>query len=353
MPWSSLSSVNTALSTELNSLASGARAMSTAVVGNTATLAEFRLTVTFASAPSVNSPVSLFLLPSIDGGSTYADGGTSVDPAVNLQAATFYVQSVGTQQVLKVKDVVLPSGNFRILLRNDTGVAFSSSGNTLGYATYDAVIGAPIGWSNIDKAGAIASDVNAAPSNDPRFSRIFWDAIGSTIPSNPTTGFRWFEISPTGVPLMGWFFDGAGTWFSTELYAATLVSPPAGFFLTNPSLPSFTAQAFANFSFPYSVASGYVITSMRADVRSSVAHSGTNFINMRVRGWSLDMTNTLNTQTLGVASVFRLYNFTPTGNTIIPFTSIEAARLQLELQTQGTVTGNFIGLLRAEARLYR
>lgn len=138
MPWSTLNSSQNLLATELNSLASGARALSVAVTGNTATFANFQLTVTFEIAPALQASIAVFILPSIDGGSTYADGSPTVNPQIP-PSFILYCNAVATTQQLGALQIALPPGNFKVLLRNDTSQSFAASGNVLAMATFSPV----------------------------------------------------------------------------------------------------------------------------------------------------------------------------------------------------------------------
>jgi len=135
--WTSLSAPATPLTAELNALANAARAVSAAIAANTATKALFELRVQFGSAPVADSLISLFAIPSLDGGTTYADGDVGVGVASNLRIGQFRSRAVNTVQVLMLTNIDLPPGHFRLVLQNDAGQAFAATGNTLRMATYN------------------------------------------------------------------------------------------------------------------------------------------------------------------------------------------------------------------------
>lgn len=130
-PYRGLSSVMT---TGLNALAATTGKAISSAIDNTANLDVFddlELSVTFASAPIVGSVVEVYLLPSIDGGTTYPDGSASVTPQSALFAGGFAVRAVTTAQVMLVRGVALPPGFFKYLIQNTTNQAFPATGSTL------------------------------------------------------------------------------------------------------------------------------------------------------------------------------------------------------------------------------
>jgi len=138
--------VITAMSTELNSLAitSGkaiSAALNNATDGVDATtggdlFADLELKVTFASAPTAGSVVELYLLPSIDGGTTYPDGSTSILPQSSLFVGGFAVRAVTTAQIMVLRGIALPPDYYKYLVQNTTNQAFPASGSTLRENTY-------------------------------------------------------------------------------------------------------------------------------------------------------------------------------------------------------------------------
>lgn len=123
------------LTTGLNSLANNALAISGAfdnTVGQTGdgyTLCDLELVVTYGSAPTANTGVTVWLLGSQDG-TNYEDGDASTTPA-RLPDAVFPLRAVTTAQRI-IRRVSLPHGLMKALLLNDgTGQAMAASGNTL------------------------------------------------------------------------------------------------------------------------------------------------------------------------------------------------------------------------------
>jgi hypothetical protein len=124
----------TAMSTELNSLGATTGKAISAAIDNSANLDLFddlQLAVTFAVAPTAGTVVEVYLLPSLDGGSTYADGSTSILAQSSLYVGGFAVRAVTTAQNMVLRGVALPAGLFKYQVQNTTNQAFPASGSTL------------------------------------------------------------------------------------------------------------------------------------------------------------------------------------------------------------------------------
>jgi hypothetical protein len=123
---------DTAMSSELNTLANNSNAVKGSAVALTTSgyaLGEVELVVTFGSTPTANTSVSVWFLREIDG-TNYEDGGASVTPARNPDVVLPIRATTNAQRI--IKQCVLPPGDFKPLVRNEgTGQAFASSGNTL------------------------------------------------------------------------------------------------------------------------------------------------------------------------------------------------------------------------------
>jgi len=92
-------------------------------------MVEVELYVTFGSAPTANTAVSIWFLREIDG-TNYEDGSASITPTRNPDVV-FGVRSTTNPQRM-IKTCILPPGDFKPLLRNEgTGQAFASSGNVV------------------------------------------------------------------------------------------------------------------------------------------------------------------------------------------------------------------------------
>jgi hypothetical protein len=137
--WGPYRGATSVMTSALNALASTTgKAVSAAIDNgpNGDLFDDVELTVTFASAPTAGSVVELYMLRSIDGGSTYQDGSTTVEPQPSTFVGGFTVRAVTTQQVLILGGVALPPGSFKYLVRNTTNQAFPASGSTLDRNSY-------------------------------------------------------------------------------------------------------------------------------------------------------------------------------------------------------------------------
>src|SRR6266496_1461181 len=122
------------MTTELNALAATTGKAISAAIDNSTNLDLFddlELAVTFATAPVAGTIVEVYLLPSIDGGTVYPDGGTAIDAQPTLYVGGFQVRAVNTAQKLMLRGVALPPGLFKYLVKNTTGQAFPATGSTL------------------------------------------------------------------------------------------------------------------------------------------------------------------------------------------------------------------------------
>lgn len=132
---------STALSTELNSLANNSNSAASSAIDNSSTLdlemeIEF-LIATQGSPRSTGAMVQVYMVRSIDGGSTYAD----VLESINDPVATFTLDAATTSRRETKQDIRIPPGLFKLYARNVTGQAFASSGNTVRYRTRKLQVG--------------------------------------------------------------------------------------------------------------------------------------------------------------------------------------------------------------------
>ena len=134
-------SVATLASTELNSLANGSSALG-AEYDNATNLyiyGLFLLTVTFGTNPTEGSLINLYLVPAIDGTNyAYAPTGASPFVANTMYLGGFPVDNVTSIQRIPLgldavvyKPILLPPSKFKVLVLNNSGQAFPSSGSTV------------------------------------------------------------------------------------------------------------------------------------------------------------------------------------------------------------------------------
>ena len=122
------------MTTELNAIGSSTGKAISAAFDNSSDLdlfADLELSVTFASSPVAGAVVELYLLPSIDGGTSYADGSASILPQSSLFVGGFAVRAVTTAQKMILRGVALPPGFYKYLVQNTTSQAFPATGSTL------------------------------------------------------------------------------------------------------------------------------------------------------------------------------------------------------------------------------
>lgn len=131
-----------AVAPSLKNLASGSLQISNDYNNSTASTArrpyaDFYLHVRGGVAFSSGDFVAVWLLSSIDDGTTWEDGGVGTTPARSPDII-FPVNAVSTQQNVAIRGVVLPPGHFKVLLKNSTAQAFTNTDNenTLNMETY-------------------------------------------------------------------------------------------------------------------------------------------------------------------------------------------------------------------------
>jgi hypothetical protein len=138
--------LTTVMSTELNALGSSSgKAISSALYNGDDGLdastggnlfADLELAVDFVTAPTAGTVVEVYLLPSIDGGTTYPDGSTSILPQSSLFVGGFAVRNTTAAQIMVLRGVSLPSGYYKYLVQNTTNQAFPATGSTLRQSVY-------------------------------------------------------------------------------------------------------------------------------------------------------------------------------------------------------------------------
>jgi hypothetical protein len=128
------------LTTALNSLANGANKITSTAISNDDAaerdlFGTFRLSLATQSTRDANAYVEMYFLPGEDG--TFAYGGDSLDPAPEHLVHIFNFDEATTAREQVSGLINFPSGDFHVLLINETGQAFAASGNTLTYQRLD------------------------------------------------------------------------------------------------------------------------------------------------------------------------------------------------------------------------
>jgi hypothetical protein len=132
---------------DLNSLANGGSAVSTAAITNGTALdmyADVSLTVTVGGTTTTTSYLSLYVLPLQQDGTTYGDGSassSSAQPVATYLAASSLVKvgvASGSTVTAMFRQIVLPPGDFVFALGNNLGVALNATAAlTMKYRAYD------------------------------------------------------------------------------------------------------------------------------------------------------------------------------------------------------------------------
>lgn len=131
--WSALTSRGTVLDNtagQLNALANNGFSSLSSAHDNSSNLdrwgfLELKLGSFTATA---GASVSVYLVPSVDGGSDYNDTPSSTNPGGHMLVATLSITS-GASAKIAVTSVpfALPPGHFKFCVRNQTGAAFANS----------------------------------------------------------------------------------------------------------------------------------------------------------------------------------------------------------------------------------
>lgn len=137
-------SIQTLASTELNSLAAAARALGAeydnSASGNLYLFGLFELNVTFGTAPTAGTLVSVYIIPAPDG-TNYDDGSASVAPPTTSFVGGFPVRAVTTAQKIMLRTgfaqlIPLPPTKLKVIVQNDTNQAFPATGSTVKMVPY-------------------------------------------------------------------------------------------------------------------------------------------------------------------------------------------------------------------------
>lgn len=131
--WSA--AAQTALSTDLNSLANSTNSAASAEIDNSTALDLYVDAVLYVaaqgSARSAGGTVTVYMISATDG-TNYDDAHETTAEIV----AVFPLDAATTARRLTRRDIPIPPGKFKLFLRNGTGQAFASSGSTLTYRAH-------------------------------------------------------------------------------------------------------------------------------------------------------------------------------------------------------------------------
>ena len=145
--WQAPSALTAYLSTDLNTLAdstsdtTGFSAVGAEIANATSLNRFLALELVLAAqgaARSAGGFVAVYINFAADG-STYDD---TSNKAFGEMIAYFPLDAATTARRLTKRDIPIPPVDFKLLVLNDTGQAFASSGNTLKYITYNETVAA-------------------------------------------------------------------------------------------------------------------------------------------------------------------------------------------------------------------
>lgn len=132
--WSSSPSLTSYETTDLNSLANAASVTGDAINNSDNLYTYMDIVLVLAaqgSARSSGAYVALYLIPAPDG-TNYVDTTNLSNYLVGVIA----LDAATTARREALQMIPVPPGYFRVLVQNNTGQAWASSGNTLGYRLY-------------------------------------------------------------------------------------------------------------------------------------------------------------------------------------------------------------------------
>lgn len=135
--YSPYTSLSTALSTALNSLANGSRELSAAIV-NTDLLPFMDIEVALAtqgSARDTGGYVAVYMLASVDE-TNFTFGSDTIVPPPSSLLTTVTFDATTTARAVVVPRLWAAPVAFKLLFENQTGQALASSGNSLKYGLY-------------------------------------------------------------------------------------------------------------------------------------------------------------------------------------------------------------------------
>lgn len=141
-----------AFGSEINSIVTGNAILSSVIVSNGSNLDMF-MDVSFSLGsitPSGSPYLGLYLHPLNQDGTTYGDGrfGSSAagPPAANYQigfaslVVAAQVQTGEFQLPGRRSPMLIPPGDFKLVLYNVSGVTLAGSANTIKYRTYNRIV---------------------------------------------------------------------------------------------------------------------------------------------------------------------------------------------------------------------
>ena len=136
--WTAYESIQTYLSTALNSLANNGNKLGAEIDNRNNRHFYMDIEVLLAQvdlSAQTNPSIDIYLLPSLDD-TNYADGADATDPSVQHLAKSVGVLESDAAHREVSRGIVIPPAKFKLLVENKTGAALAASGNTVKYRTY-------------------------------------------------------------------------------------------------------------------------------------------------------------------------------------------------------------------------
>lgn len=136
-----LGAVSTVLTTELNSLADDANAIS-AELDNTGASNGWLFDdvewhhETLGYTPSTGAVIELYIIQRELDGTGYEDGDASIDPPSSNLVGVFNIRASTSAQTHILRQIPIPPDRFKYLVINKTGGTMPSSNNTLKRTPY-------------------------------------------------------------------------------------------------------------------------------------------------------------------------------------------------------------------------
>lgn len=127
--WTSRSTV---LTTELNSLANAARSAVGTEIDNGTNLDQYgKVEIVLGSLASVAGGTLTLYMVTAPGGTNYEDGSATVDPGAHTIVAVMGVNAATAAKRIMSPVFPMQPGKSKFILRQDLGVAFAATGNTV------------------------------------------------------------------------------------------------------------------------------------------------------------------------------------------------------------------------------
>jgi hypothetical protein len=128
------SSPTSDITTGLNSLADGSRVVGSEITTSQKMYLNLELSLAAqGSARSSGAHFLVWLLPTLDGGTTYGYGSSSVEPPAQSLVGAIHFDAATTARVSVLENIPIGHGRYKVCIQNETGQSLAASGNTLKY----------------------------------------------------------------------------------------------------------------------------------------------------------------------------------------------------------------------------